>query len=67
MAQGKIKWFSSEKGYGFIIPDDGSADVFCHYSAIQGDGFKTLNTNDVVTYTTQPGKKGLEAVGVERV
>ena len=59
--QGTVKWFNSEKGFGFIKPDDGDKDVFCHYRSIQGNGFKTLNENDRVEFKTVPGAKGMTA------
>ena len=67
MPTGSVKWFNSRKGFGFITPDDNSADVFCHYSAIlaEAGGFKTLNEGDKVTYEVQQGKKGLEARDVK--
>ncbi|MHC4479707.1 MAG: cold-shock protein [Planctomycetota bacterium] len=64
MAQGKVKWFSDQKGYGFITPDDGSKDVFVHHSAIEGVGFKTLSEDDVVQYEVEEGPKGLRAANV---
>jgi CspA family cold shock protein len=67
MAQGTVKWFSDQKGFGFITPDDGSKDVFVHHSAIQGTGFKTLAENDVVTYDVEQGPKGPRAVNVVKV
>lgn len=65
--QGKVKWFNSEKGYGFIQPDGGGKDVFVHFSNIGGDGFRTLEEGQAVTYDTQEGRKGLEAVDVRVV
>ena len=64
MPKGKVKWFSDQKGFGFITPDDGSKDVFVHNSAIQGNGFRTLAENDVVEYDVEQGPKGLRAANV---
>ena len=64
MAKGKVKWFSDQKGYGFIVPDDGGSDLFVHYSNIVGDGFRTLQENQEVEYTESQGKKGPEATEV---
>ena len=64
MAEGKVKWFSSEKGYGFIAHDDGGDDVFVHFSAIQADGFRTLNEGDEVTFEVEQGPKGPQARNV---
>jgi len=66
MAQGTVKWFSDEKGYGFISPDDGDEDLFVHYTGIEGSGFKTLEEGAKVTFETSQGKKGLQAVNVTR-
>ena len=61
MAQGTVKWFSDEKGYGFISPDDGSQDVFVHHTGIEGTGFKTLEEGEKVSYEAVQGKKGMQA------
>ena len=61
MAQGTVKWFNADKGYGFIAPDDGTDDVFVHHSAIQTDGYRTLQENQRVEYTAERGPKGLTA------
>jgi cold shock protein len=61
MPQGTVKWFNSDKGYGFIAPDDGSADVFVHHSAIKIDGFRTLQENQRVEYTAGRSPKGPQA------
>ena len=64
MATGTVKWFNAEKGYGFIAPDDGSADVFAHFSAINSTGFRSLNEGDKVSYEVQQGPKGLQAANI---
>jgi CspA family cold shock protein len=64
MASGTVKWFNPEKGYGFITPDDGGKDLFVHYSAIQSDGFKTLNEGQKVEFEVTEGQKGPQAVNV---
>ena len=65
--EGTVKWFSDEKGYGFIRPDDGSEDVFVHHTGIAGDGFKSLQEGDKVTYEVTQGRKGLQAENVTPV
>jgi len=64
MAQGTVKWFNSEKGYGFISPDDGSADVFVHYSAISGSGYRSLEESQRVSFEVEQSPKGPQASGV---
>lgn len=65
MAKGKVKWFNDDKGFGFIEQEDGP-DVFVHFSAIQGDGFKSLAENDVVEFEVEQGPKGPQATSVVR-
>ena len=67
MATGTVKWFNNEKGYGFITPEDGSKDVFVHYSGIEGDGYKSLTEGQKVEYTVTQGQKGPQATGVRAV
>ncbi|MEE2059709.1 cold-shock protein [Rhodococcus sp. NPDC060086] len=64
MAEGTVKWFNGEKGFGFIAPADGSADVFVHFSEIQGRGFRTLEENQRVSFEIGQGQKGPQATGV---
>jgi cold shock protein len=66
MPQGTVKWFSQDKGYGFIKPDDGGEDVFVHHTGIAGEGFKTLDEGDKVSYEVTEGRKGLQATNVSR-
>ena len=66
MAKGKVKWFNGSKGYGFITPEEGS-DVFVHFSAIQGDGFKSLDEGQEVEFEVVNGPKGLQAANVVKV
>ena len=61
---GKVKWFNSAKGYGFILPDDGSGDVFCHYSEIEVEGFRTLSAGQAVEFNLEESPKGLSAKNV---
>ena len=67
MAQGTVKWFNADKGYGFIAPDDGTADVFVHHSAIEADGFRSLQDNQRVEYNVTRGAKGPQAEQVRPV
>jgi len=64
MATGTVKWFNAEKGFGFIAPDDGSADVFAHYSAINSSGYKTLDENQKVEFEVTQGPKGPQAENI---
>jgi CspA family cold shock protein len=66
MAKGQVKWFDQKKGYGFITREDGD-DLFVHYSAIESQGFKTLNEGDEVEFEITQGKKGLQATNVKLV
>jgi CspA family cold shock protein len=65
MPSGTVKWFSDEKGFGFITPDDGSKDLFVHQSAIVGDGFRSLEEGGKVTYEAESGPKGPKAANVQ--
>jgi cold shock protein len=64
MPTGTVKWFSDEKGFGFITPEDGSQDVFVHHSAIVGDGYRSLDEGAKVSYETEAGAKGPKATNV---
>jgi CspA family cold shock protein len=66
MAKGKVKWFNGSKGYGFITPEEGS-DVFVHFSAIQGDGFKSLDEGQEVEFEIVNGPKGQQAANVTKI
>lgn len=66
MAEGRVKWFNDKKGYGFIQSDEGR-DVFVHFSAIEGSGFKTLEEGDQVTFEVANGAKGPQAVNVKKI
>ncbi|HEX8870205.1 cold-shock protein [Lentzea aerocolonigenes] len=64
MANGTVKWFNAEKGFGFIAPEDGGADVFVHYSALNGSGYRSLEENQRVTFDVTQGQKGPQAANV---
>ncbi|HIW68774.1 cold-shock protein [Dietzia aerolata] len=64
MATGTVKWFNADKGFGFIAPDDGSADVFAHFSAINGSGYRSLEENQQVSFDVAQGAKGLQAENI---
>ena len=64
MAIGTVKWFNADKGYGFIAPDDGSEDVFAHFSAIQSSGYRSLSENQKVEFDVEQGQKGLQAANI---
>mgnify|MGYP001155933281 FL=1 len=64
MATGKVKWFSSTKGFGFITPNEGGDDVFAHFSGIKTDGYAKLEENQAVTFDVEQGPKGLQAVNI---
>jgi len=66
MHQGKVKWFDNRKGYGFIVEDGQHEDIFVHFSAISGDGYRTLNENEPVEFEIIKGPKGLQAKDVVR-
>ncbi len=67
MATGSIKWFNESKGFGFISQEGNGEDVFVHYSAIQGTGFKTLTEGQQVSFQSEPGRKGLQATSVTAI
>jgi CspA family cold shock protein len=67
MPQGTVKWFNSEKGYGFIRPDDGGEDLFVHYSGIEGSGFRSLEEGDKVSYEVTQGRQGPQAQNVSKI
>jgi CspA family cold shock protein len=65
--KGKVKWFNDQKGYGFITPEDGSADVFVHHTSILGEGFKTLAENQTVEFEVLQSDKGPKAANVQKL
>ncbi|MGJ9423442.1 transcription antiterminator/RNA stability regulator CspE [Aeromicrobium sp. CF3.5] len=67
MATGTVKWFNADKGFGFIAPDDGSEDVFAHFTAIQASGYRSLNENQKVEFDVEQGQKGLQAANIRPI
>jgi cold shock protein len=67
MLTGKVKWFNDEKGFGFITPDDSSADIFVHHTAIEADGFRSLQENQAVEFESTKGPKGMQASKVRKI
>ena len=67
MSTGTVKWFNDSKGFGFITPDDGGKDLFVHFSAIQSNGFKTLEENQKVSYAVTSGPKGDQATNIQSI
>lgn len=65
MPTGTVKWFNAEKGFGFIVPDDGSQDLFAHYSAIEASGYRTLEEGQKVTFEVAQGPKGPQAASIK--
>jgi CspA family cold shock protein len=66
MPQGTVKWFNEEKGYGFISPDEGGEDLFVHFSGIVGEGYKSLEEGEKVTYEAAQGRRGMQAQNVTK-
>ncbi|HWL01628.1 MAG TPA: cold-shock protein [Microbacteriaceae bacterium] len=67
MATGTVKWFNAEKGFGFIAPDDGTADVFAHFSAISGNGYRSLEEGEKVEFEVTQGQKGPQAANISKI
>ena len=67
VARGTVKWFSEQKGYGFVAPDEGGEDLFVHYSAIEGEGYRSLTEGERVSYEPTRGRKGEQAENVRKV
>jgi cold shock protein len=67
MATGIVKWFNNDKGYGFIASDDGSGDLFAHYSAITASGYRSLEENQRVEFDVEQGQKGLQAANIRPI
>jgi CspA family cold shock protein len=67
MPTGTVKWFSDDKGFGFITPDDQSADLFAHHSAIAGEGYRSLAEGAKVSFEVEPGEKGPRAVNIQSI
>ena len=67
MSKGVVKWFSNQKGYGFITPEGGGKDVFVHHSAVQGEGYKTLDEGQAVEFEITQGPKGEQAANVKKI
>jgi cold shock protein len=67
MPTGTVKWFSDDKGFGFITPDDQSEDLFAHHSAIMGDGYRSLTEGSKVSYEAEAGEKGPKAVSIQAI